>query len=275
MYHGLKFSASGTCVEIPSSERIPKGVGVRTFPVVEQDLWIWVWMGEASRADASLIPRAVGHEDLDYTVGTGELQYDAHYQLIHDNLLDLSHLSYVHEKTLGRNNTSWGRTQPTSKPLERWLRDTLAASYAPEPEGTRVDQWSTYDFVVPGVFVLQSSGYPVGTAEQLTDGPDGLEPMYKTVTSQAVTPVTESSTVYYYSGGEFTRHTSQERLRRQIELFGIAFREDKVMTKAQQAVIHRSPGKMMMTLSFDRPVGQFRRLLAELIEDETRSGQAA
>lgn len=50
-------------------------------------------------------------------------------------------------------------------------------------------------------FLLQSSGYPVGTAEQFPEGPAGIEPMYKTVTSKAITPITETSTVYYYSGG--------------------------------------------------------------------------
>ena len=280
MYHGLKFAASGECVEIPSSDRIPKGVAVRSFPIVEQDRWIWVWMGAAARADPALIPRALGHEDPDYTVETGELHYDANYQLIHDNLLDLTHLSYVHENTLGRKNTSWGRTQPMFQSIERgvrvqrWLRDTLAASYAPVSDGTRVDQWSSYDFVVPGVFLLQSSGYPVGTAEQCPEGPAGIEPIYETVTSQAITPITETSTVYYYSGGQFTRHTEEQRLRRQIDLFGVAFREDKVMIEAQQAVINRSPDKMMMTLSFDRSVAQFRRLMATLMDAEAKSGQA-
>jgi Vanillate O-demethylase oxygenase C-terminal domain/Rieske [2Fe-2S] domain len=220
MYHGLKFAASGECVEIPSSDRIPKGVAVRSFPIVEHDRWIWVWMGEAARADPALIPRALGHEGPDYTVETGELHYDANYQLIHDNLLDLTHLSYVHENTLGRKSTSWGQTQPMFQSFERgvrvqrWLRDSFAASYAPLPDGTRVDQWSSYDFVVPGVFLLQSSGYPVGTAEQFPGGPAGIDPIYKTVTSQAITPITEISTVYYYSGGQFTRHTEEERLRR-------------------------------------------------------------
>lgn len=281
MYHGLKFSASGACVEIPSTDRIPKGVAVRTFPVVEQDRWVWVWMGEAARADPSLIPRAIGHEDPAYTLGTGELHYNANYQLIHDNLLDLTHLSYVHENTLGRKSTSWGQAQPTFTPLDRgvrvqrWLRNTSGASYAPLPDGTRVDQWSAYDFVVPGVFCLRSSGYPVGTAEQLPEGPDGVEPMYLTVTSQAVTPITETSTIYYYSGGQLTQHTSEDRLRHQIELFGVAFREDKVMIEAQQEVINRTPDRLMMTLSFDRSVGQFRRLMTALIEDEARSRQAA
>ena len=235
-------------------------------------------MGEASRADISLIPRAIGHEDPDYTLGTGELHYDANYQLIHDNLLDLTHLSYVHENTLGRKSTSWGKAQPSFTLLERgvrvqrWLRDTLAASYAPLPDGTRVDQLSAYDFVVPGVFCLRSSGYPVGTAERYPHGPDGIEPMYLTVTSQAVTPITETSTVYYYSGGQLARDTDENRLRRQIELFGVAFREDKVMIEAQQEVISRSPGKLMMTLSFDRSVGQFRRLMTGLMEDEAGRG---
>jgi Vanillate O-demethylase oxygenase C-terminal domain len=98
------------------------------------------------------------------------------------------------------------------------------------------------------VFLLQSSGYPVGTAKQFPEGPPGIEPIYKTVTSQAITPITETSTVYYYPGGQFTRHTEEERLRRQIDLFGVAFREDKVMIEAQQAVINRSPDKMMMNI---------------------------
>jgi hypothetical protein len=64
-------------------------------------------------------------------------------------------------------------------------------------------------------------------------------------------------------------------LRRQIDLFGVVFREDKVMIEAQQAVINRSPGKTMMTLSFERSVAQFRRLMAALIEGEAKSQQAA
>lgn len=64
-------------------------------------------------------------------------------------------------------------------------------------------------------------------------------------------------------------------LRRQIEMFGMAFREDKAMIEAQQAVINRSPGKSMMTLSFDRSVGQFRRLIDGLIDAEAAFGRAS
>jgi len=60
-------------------------------------------------------------------------------------------------------------------------------------------------------------------------------------------------------------------LRHQIELFGGAFREDKVMIEAQQEVISRAPDKLMMTLSFDRSVGQFRRLMTALLDEEAKS----
>ena len=275
MYHGIKFAASGQCVEIPGQDRIPSGVLVRTYPVVERDRWVWVWMGNVERADESLIPRALGHEDPGYIIDTGELFYDANYQLIHDNLLDLTHLSYVHENTLGRKSLEWGRAQPMVVPLPRgvrvarWIRNHTVPGYVPAPAGMRIDQWSTYDFVVPGVFLLSTTLYPVGTADAHPNGPTDLEPLYTTVTSQAVTPVSEKQTVYRYSGGQLIRHATKESVKAQLASFGVAFLEDKTMIEAQQKVIDYSSGKWMMTLGFDRSVALFRRLMADLISAET------
>ena len=69
---------------------------------------MWLWMGDPTSADPALIPEALGHDHPDWLMQTGQLAYEANYELINDNLLDLTHLSYVHEKTLGRNNMSWG-----------------------------------------------------------------------------------------------------------------------------------------------------------------------
>jgi vanillate O-demethylase monooxygenase subunit len=274
MYHGIKFAASGQCVEIPGQERIPAGVSVRSYPVVEQDRWVWVWMGDVAKADASLIPRALGHEDADYIIDTGELFYDANYQLIHDNLLDLTHLSYVHEKTLGRKNMEWGRVQPIVGALPhgvrvaRWIRNHTVPPYVSAQPDLRIDQWSTYDFVLPGVFLLSTTLYPVGTADAHPQGPPNLAPLYTTVTSQAVTPISEKETVYRYSGGQPIRQATEETVKTQLASFDVAFLEDKAMIEAQQKVIDQSPGTWMMTLGFDRSVAQFRRLLADLISAE-------
>jgi vanillate O-demethylase monooxygenase subunit len=275
MYHGMKFAASGQCIEIPAQDSIPSGMRVRSYPVVEKDRWVWVWMGDVARADPSLIPDAIGHAGPDYRIAVGELRYDANYQLIHDNLLDLTHLSYVHQNTLGRNSPTWGQARPVVTTLERgvrvqrWLRDHPVAPYMPAPAGTRRDQWASYDFVVPGVFLLTISSFPPGTAERCPAGPANLEPEWVSVTSQAVTPMTERSTIYYYSGGQLSRHTDDATVRRQVEGFGVAFLEDKAMIEAQQKVVDATHGRTMMTLTFDRSVAQFRRLMAGLMEAET------
>jgi vanillate O-demethylase monooxygenase subunit len=274
MYHGIKFAASGQCVEIPAQDSIPAGVKVRSYPVVEKDQWLWVWMGDPARADTALIPDAIGHEGAEFKIATGELQYDVNYQLIHDNLLDLTHLSYVHENTLGRNSSTWGQARPIVTPLERgvrvqrWLRNHTVAPYVPAPAGTRCDHWASYDFVVPGVFLLKTSSFPVGTSDRFPSGPIGLEPEWVSVTSQAITPITETSTIYYYSGGQPRRHAEDALIQRQIEGFGVAFLEDKAMIEAQQRTVDVSPGRSMMTLTFDRSVALFRRLMAGLMEAE-------
>lgn len=275
MYHGMKFAASGQCIEIPAQDSIPAGVRIRAYPVVEKDQWVWVWMGDTSRADVSLIPTAIGHEGSEYKIAIGELRYAANYQLIHDNLLDLTHLSYVHQNTLGRNSPTWGQARPIVIPLERgvrvqrWLRNHPVAPYIPVMEGVRFDHWASYDFLVPGVFLLKTSLFPVGTSERFPMGPLDLEADYVSVTSQVVTPITEKETIYYYSGGQPRGQAEDALVQRQVEGFGVAFLEDKGMIEAQQKVLEATTGRSMMTLTFDRSVAIFRRLMAGLIEAET------
>src|SRR5258708_1440666 len=223
MYHGIKFATDGKCVEIPAQDHIPDAARVRTYPVIEKDRWVWVWMGDPAMADTSLIPDALHHEDPDWLIGTGELAYQANYQLIHDNLLDLTHLSYVHENTLGRGSPAWGTAQPRVTPIDnglrisRWLRDRGTTPYVRAPQ-QKWDAWASYDFVVPGIFLLRSSFHPTGMADRFPDGPDErIKPDYVIVTSQAITPMSERETIYYYSGGQLRCHADEAGIERQLE----------------------------------------------------------
>ena len=100
-YHGLKFAADGRCVEIPGMDRVPPAVRVRRYPCVNQRKWVFVWMGEAERADPALLPDNFSNDHPEWHNRPGYLHYDTPLDLICDNLLDFSHLSYVHESTLG------------------------------------------------------------------------------------------------------------------------------------------------------------------------------
>src|SRR5262245_33197630 len=159
LYHGLKFAPSGKCIEIPNQSFVPGRAGVRAYPVVERDCWVWVWMGDPALADPALIPQALGHGDDGWIMRTGELAYKANYELINDNLLDLAHLSYVHAKTLGRNSMAWGNSRPHVMRLERglrisrWVVGNPLAPYLEKPADARTDSWQSYDYMVPGVFL--------------------------------------------------------------------------------------------------------------------------
>src|SRR5581483_7690444 len=122
MYHGLKFAPDGRCIEIPGQKQIPQSACVRRYPAQQSGAWIWVWMGEAKDADPKAIPASLALGDPAYRLKASQLDYDAHYLLIDDNLLDLSHLSFAHEKTLGLDMPQWADLRPRMMSLERGLR---------------------------------------------------------------------------------------------------------------------------------------------------------
>ncbi|MDN5873976.1 MAG: aromatic ring-hydroxylating dioxygenase subunit alpha, partial [Sinobacteraceae bacterium] len=125
MYHGLKFGPDGVCVEIPGQDPIGRRARVRTFPVVEKDNWIWVWMGDPEKADEDLICFSVGYGDPDWNIKTSEMHIDANYRLEMENLADLSHLAWVHQQTLGgadlETREGWTNVDATHTAHERGI----------------------------------------------------------------------------------------------------------------------------------------------------------
>ena len=253
---------------------MPPHARVRAYPAVEQDCWVWLWMGDPALADTSPIPRALKHADPDWHMKTGRLAYEANYQLVNDNLLDLSHLSYVHENTLGRNSMSWGESRPTITPIERglrisrWVVNNPAPGYLDLPPGTRTDMWASYDYMVAGIFLLATQSFPPSTAAACGMQAPSAEPLFRSMTSQAVTPISERQTIYYYSGCLPKSIATEESSRRQLAVFEKAFAEDNAMIEAQQRVIDRTPQPKMLGTASDHALNQFRRLMAGLMEAE-------
>ena len=104
-YHGWQFDGSGACTKIPSQDRVPAGCKIRSYPAVQIWNWVWVWPGDPALADPSLIPN---HDtELKVTnpkwhaVTAGHSMLKARNQLMVENLLDLSHLTFVHKQTIG------------------------------------------------------------------------------------------------------------------------------------------------------------------------------
>ena len=115
VYHGLRFDSSGRCTHSPHGDgNVPARACVRSFPLVERYGFLWIWMGEALRADAAMIP---AYELLPgphpHAVGYGYMHMQANYELIVDNVMDLSHVDHVHGPLL---NTA-GKLSPQKPPV--------------------------------------------------------------------------------------------------------------------------------------------------------------
>lgn len=271
MYHGFRFDADGRCVEVPSQDVIPASSRVRAYPVEERHSWIWVWLGDPARADPALIPHAVGFDDPDYILGRGQLDYAANAQLIHDNLCDFTHLSFVHPASFG-SNEEWARTRPKVTVLprgirfERWVRGQSGARSG----GAPVDVWSSYEYHVPGILLMPTASYPVGTADALGDAPPppDLPKTGVTFTSQAVTALTDRTSRYFFSWGPHRDHGDEGLRDVLMGLAGMAFAEDKTMIEAQQRVIDLDPTRAPMPATFDKGVVLYQRLVERLAREE-------
>lgn len=276
MYHGFLYGPDGQVMEIPGQKEIPPKARVRSFPVVERHSWIWVWMGDPARADAGLIPPAVGFDEPDWILGRGYLDYAAEARLINDNLLDFSHLTYVHANSFGA-GAAFAEQTPTITALPRGVRFERWVEGARSPvslDGPPVDRWSSYDFLIPGVLLMWSGSFTLGTARACNhEKPDYDQALAGvTFTSQAVTPTGPKTSRYFFSWGPHRRY-GDEKLR--DTLMGIAaqaFGEDKLIIEAQQRVVDRTPDPQVLPTVHDRGVTMFNRLVARLIRE---SGQGS
>jgi vanillate O-demethylase monooxygenase subunit len=272
MYHGLRFSPSGACVEIPGQDAIPAAARVRRYPVVERHSWIWVWMGDPARADAALVPPAVGLDDPAWILRSGEMTYEAGYQLINDNLTDFSHLSYVHANSFGATE-EFARTRPAVTRLERgirvqrWIVDGRRDTGRPSPFPAfdfPTASWQAYDFLVPGILLMRSAMYRREDMEAAGGGPPLGEPLRANFTSQAVTPITDTTSCYRYSWGPDARTGTQAQAELMLKVAAMAFEEDRQMIEAQQRVIDGDPERRMVLTNADVGPVQMRQVIERL-----------
>jgi phenylpropionate dioxygenase-like ring-hydroxylating dioxygenase large terminal subunit len=280
MYHGLLFDTEGKVVEIPGQPQIPPNARVRAFPVIERHSWVWVWMGDPAAADESLIPAAVGLDHPDYILGHGQLDYAADGRLINDNLLDFSHLPYVHANSF-RPTEDFAQVRPVISALprgvrfERWVVGKQAANMLGEKPPA--DAWVSYDFLAPGVLLMWSGGFPVGTAEARGfTRPDYSQAVADVnFTSQAVTPLTARTSRYFFSWGPHCKH-GDAALRDVFMGIAIqAFTEDKVMIDAQQQAIDEKPTADIMPTTADKGITIFTQVMRRMVREGKIAGPTA
>jgi hypothetical protein len=231
------------------------------------------WMGDPSRADERLLPDNFSCDHREWKHKPGYLHYDTPYLLICDNLLDFSHLSYVHEATLGGSPAiaqAVPKIERIDGPGQQGVKVTRHVPNVPAPPyyqkmrrfDSHVDRWFIYEFQLPGTLLMDSGGRPV------TDAPDDLSGAIRLHSCQTLTPETETSTHYFFQQSH-PAHLGDDTLTEGIfQSLITAFNEDRDMITAQHRNILRKPDAPMLPLVMDAALVQFRRLLEQRVAEE-------
>lgn len=273
MYHGLVFDPTGKCVEIPSQERISEKMKVRSYPMVERDKLIWLWPGDPALADPSLIHAVESHESPEWQARVGGyIHYDANCQLIADNLLDFSHLAFVHNKSIG--TRALANQRPVVEILDNALRIKHWTPGVPRPPFAgkisklpeTIDRSLIYTWHVKGNLFDQTSVMSsMGTGEHESKEPTPV----RLRTLIALTPETDTSSHYFWSTAHNTFLPEVERVTDVLwDQVASAFAEDREMIEAQQKVINADPTRPMQGIAADGSLMRVRRIVEQLIAKE-------
>lgn len=274
-YHGLAYDGEGRCVEIPGQEFVSPRMRVPAYPVVEQDELIWIWMGDPARADRSRIPRYSYHADRqEWPHKTRTQRVRCAYRLLIDNLLDLTHLAYVHKRTVGGDPDAHTQAEFSVSPTDlgvrftRWLLNSMPPPTFIDAVGFtgRVDRWMEFEFIAPGVVYQFTGALPVGAGAYERGERRGG---YALRMFHGITPESEESCFYFWSGANGYRQSEPQVTQALFAALSATFDEDAVLLEAQHSSLKARPQPLLNTVH-DRA-----RVIAERKIDEWLAAEAA
>ena len=268
-YHGFKFSPEGACVNVPSTGAALPAARIRTYPVVEQAPFVWVYLGDPARIDDVPPPHRLDWtSEESFAFVTGRMDIKANYMLLKENVLDLTHFGYVHAKSF--KITDWVDPPKLTTDGERvgyhqsFVRSPLPPIFA-EALG-----------LAPGTpFNRENYGWFVTPALQIA-AVDFIEPEGGNVqgrfrVAHATTPVDATNMHYFYVIAR-DHSNSPEQMQRLLRDSEIGFAEDEEMIEAVQDTMTRDPrGTALREVSVkaDAPGIQARRVVQRWMDRET------
>jgi len=233
VYHGLRFGPDGRCTHSPYQDAPPPGADIGTFPLVERHRMLWIWLGDPARADPATIPDHSHMDRADMRPLLWHVHFRGNWQLGNDNLMELTHLFFLHTSTIG----GW-KDEPGKTPGEVYsvrVEDDgriISRTFVPNvpehgtfdngvPRGVPFDQWNDTTWAAPANMRFTMGAVPAG------DDPATCRQPYMEQT-HCITPETATSS-HYFSGFTRTFNLDQDDAadQRMIAFFkGIFERED-------------------------------------------------
>jgi phenylpropionate dioxygenase-like ring-hydroxylating dioxygenase large terminal subunit len=273
-YHGIRFAPDGSCTHVPGNALVGRNFRARSFPAREVHGLVFVWLGEAALADPALIPDFSENVKPGWTGVHGLLHVKANYQLLIDNILDLTHVVFVHKTTLAGGGVA-------ETPLEVEVADDVVRAQrlmrnvdsAPIYKAARnlhgkIDRWQFLEFRPP-IFARITLGARAAGSELPFGTPTHI-------VLNSFTPETERATHYFWSTVRSWGLDDANVSKVYKDMTDLAFAEDARMVEQQQALIDSDgSGAPLVSLAFDRAALAARRIIKRKLEQETGAAAGA
>ncbi|MDH6168044.1 phenylpropionate dioxygenase-like ring-hydroxylating dioxygenase large terminal subunit [Variovorax boronicumulans] len=278
-YHGLVYNSQGRCTHMPSQETLNPSACVRNFPVVEKHRFVWIWPGDPAKADPALVPDMHWNDDPAWAGDGKMIRVNCDYRLVVDNLMDLTHETFVHGSSIGNREVAEAPFVAThgdrSATVTRWMENIDAPPFwggqirhARGYTG-KVDRWQIIRFEGPctvnidvGVAEAGSGAVPKG------DNPGDRGKGVNGYVLNTITPETDKTCLYFWA---FARNycIGEQRLTHELRE-GVAgiFREDELVLEAQQKAMDDHPDHQFYNLNIDAGSMWARRLIDRMVEKE-------
>jgi len=269
-YHGLVYNSAGQCIHMPSQDRLVKQACVRSYPVIERHRFVWVWLGDPARADASRIPDLHWNDAEGWVSDGRTIHVKCDYRLVIDNLMDLTHETFVHSSSIGNRDVAEApfgcEHDERFVTVTRWMKDIEPPPFWANQLGRagRVDRWQIIRFEPPQTITID-----VGVADAGSGAPEGNRARgVNAFVLNTITPETATTSHYFWA---IARNYAQREQRITTELregvTGI-FREDEAILEAQQQALDALPERRMVNLNIDAGGVWARRLIDRMIDAE-------
>jgi vanillate O-demethylase monooxygenase subunit len=269
-YHGLVFEPGGRCIHMPSQETINPAACVQSYPVAERHRLVWIWPGDPALAHPEKIPDLHWLDDPAWT-GDGEtIHLRCNYRLVLDNLMDLTHETFVHAGSIG--NAAVAEAPFTvahtadTVTVTRWMYDIEPPPFLQKQLGKsgNVDRWQIINYASPSSIVIDVGIAPAGSGAPQGDRSEGINNMVV----NAITPETENSSYYFWSFPRNYRLGEQRLTTEQSRGVAAVFRQDEIILEAQQRAIDEEPQREFYNLNIDAGAMWVRRILAARVASE-------
>jgi phenylpropionate dioxygenase-like ring-hydroxylating dioxygenase large terminal subunit len=261
-YHGFRYDEQGDCIQIPSQRHCPKGIGVRNYAVTERGPLVWIWMGNVQAADENAIPDQPWLNEDGWARSQGYFALRASYVSLHENLMDLTHLSFLHADSFGTADYAFAPYEVSSTEHRFLLTRRVVPTRLPpvwaQSTGITGDQAAriaTSEFVSPGLHVVSVSFHDNAL-------PESERTVFQVKTAHIPTPETLTSTHYFIVHGRDFALERPDITQFMHEQLFTAFQEDVDGLQAiEQTLAEAADEPYEISVASDNAAVQMRRYL--------------